>query len=275
MSDEPVPWSKDPSFEAEFGCKLGDVRELHRDYDLDAIRARALEPSSAGPPPAVPRGLGRIVGGGGAVAVVLAALLGGWWLSAPDDSPPAPPARAERAPAPAPTPLAPAASPPEPLPVVAPRPAPAKVVPIEPVPIPVVVAPPPAEAPSAGPSAATWLQAENEAFRAAQEALVAGDAAEALRQFDAYLQAWPDAHLRDEADLGRLEALVGLARWPEAEASAAVLATRPSLAEKRPHVLAFRAQALAGLGRCREAVDVAAEVSRQHAAAARRSCVAP
>ena len=285
MSEEPLRMSDDPEFERAFGVPLDPLDVLHRDYDLAGIKARAF----SGAPVATPRApLRWLAGGGGAAAALLAALLGGWWtLGVPSPAPPDHQESAAVAPdrvLPLPTPpiavVPPAA---EPRPVNAPleearRPAPRP--PLEPRPalVPpaqlVVVAPAEALVGADGPNGMTFLQAENAEFDRAAQRAEEDEPADALRLFEGYVAHWPQGRLVDEADLGRLDALRSLARWDEVEHLAAGLAARGSLVEKQPFLFGVRAEALAALGRCGEAVDVAGRVSREQASATRRSCPA-
>src|SRR5688500_1409009 len=107
MSDEPIRWADDPSVESELGCRLDEVRALHRGYDLDGIRARAFGGAVPPAPPAAPaapasRARWWAAGGGSAAAVVIGVIVA-WLLgSAPEVEPVAAPPAAveERLPAP-------------------------------------------------------------------------------------------------------------------------------------------------------------------------------
>jgi TolA-binding protein len=128
-----------------------------------------------------------------------------------------------------------------------------------------------AEAPSA-PAPQSTLGVQNEAFRAAESALYAGDYEGALRRYDAYLARFPKGKYQDEVQLGRLQALFGMGDKAATEALARSIQDLPSLSGRREEILRLRAESLVLLDRCEEALLVAGEIPSKAGAEVRRVC---
>jgi hypothetical protein len=77
----------------------------------------------------------------------------------------------------------------------------------------------------------------------------------ALRELDAYLQAYPRGELVVEAELSRLEALLGLARGDAALSSSERLRADRRFVAKRATLSLFAIEALVQQGRCDEALS--------------------
>lgn len=251
MSEEPTRWRDDPTQDPG----LASLDELYRGYALPGV------------PKVPPTPPWRWWWGGGGVGVALA-LVAAWWfwpvaptaVVAPETAPAvamAPPQRADEAvvdDAPvADTPVvAVAAAEPPKRAAVAPAPVPPEP-PTEPaVAVVVAEAAPPKVEPTWAPGT---LDAELREIGLARERLEEADHTRALAAFDAYLAAWPDGRFRAEARLGRLDCLVGLARWSEVAALAGELLDGGEVtANRRPAIEGQRARALVLTGRCPEAL---------------------
>lgn len=129
----------------------------------------------------------------------------------------------------------------------------------------------PEEAPMA-PVAPSTLDRENNALGIANEALANGDFQEARDLYQDYLVHFPKGRLRDEAQLGRLQALFGLGDKVATEAAARSVQDLPSLSGRRAEILQLRAESLVLLDRCEEALALTEEIPPRAAAEVRRTC---
>lgn len=307
MSEGPRRLRDDPDFAWETGCDLADEAFAVGGYDLPALKGRLLAevvPPSAGAPLRSASGMstwGPLVGAG--VALLGLGVLGGLWWATPE-----PPATTVApvvvAPA-APAPAAPMARP-MPVPVVAPAPPVVPSVPVAPAArpaappaapvatheapgpapaVPVVEAEPEAEAEAAATTveatpeaagvdevASGGLAAELALFDAATGAAAAGRDQEAADGFAAYAEQYPSGSLRDEADLGRLRALVALGDHAAVEGLVAELVDRPGLVAVRDGLVRTRAENLVWLRRCDEALTLVASLPGRDGADVRRAC---
>lgn len=91
----------------------------------------------------------------------------------------------------------------------------------------------------------------------------------ALSELDAYLREFPKGALAVEAELARLEAMLGLARADAALSLALRLGSDKRFAAQRARIAVARIEALTSLGRCAEASTVRAAGSLDARSAAR------
>lgn len=298
----------DDAFRRETGCDLGAEQRLVESADLSALRQAVIARA------AVESG-GAAVGsswllGGGGVALTAALALGLWSSSGPAPEPPAAvpevavisleaPASsaADRLPAAEPvagaTPTA--GDPLEPVPAAG-RPGVRPQAPLASASAaPEAVAPAaasPAEVMSATDGVAAVVEApdeptstvaarfgtlahENATMDEALALLEAGRWLEASRGFQDYLNLYRHGTYTREASINILECHVQLGNHRSVEGLAALLAEAPELSERRPDLLRIRAEALAALGRCDEAIRVAEELPRKISRAVREGCEAP
>lgn len=116
------------------------------------------------------------------------------------------------------------------------------------VPTPAVAAPAMEKPPARG-----ALAEQVRVYESGRTALLAGDGSVALREFDAYLGAYPAGALADEAAAARVDALVLMGQWERAVEAAEPLFQRDLPAPARARLFTQAAWALAQLGRCTRA----------------------
>jgi hypothetical protein len=111
------------------------------------------------------------------------------------------------------------------------------------------VAPEPPQRPAIGADVDT-LAVELRAYERGEDALKNRRYDVALRELDAYLQAYPRGELVVEAELSRLDALIGLGRGKGALSSAERLRLDKRFVAKRTRIELFLIEALVMLDRC-------------------------
>lgn len=116
------------------------------------------------------------------------------------------------------------------------------------------------------------IPAELRLYDPADDALKAGAYRQAVAGFEAYLEAWPEGGLRDEAELGMLRALHGANDAQGTAALAERLQHRSALSGHREEILRLRAESLSVLGRCKDALWVAEDLPARIAGPIKRSC---
>ncbi|HHO52370.1 MAG TPA: hypothetical protein ENK18_16240 [Deltaproteobacteria bacterium] len=116
------------------------------------------------------------------------------------------------------------------------------------------------------------IPAELRLYDPADEALENGAYRRAVAGFEAYLEAWPEGGLRDEAELGMLRALHGASDAEGTAKLAERLRYRPSLTSHREEILRLQAESLIVLGRCGDALLLAEDLPARVAAPIKRSC---
>lgn len=295
--NEPLRLSRDPAFRDELGCDLADEALALTPPDLDAIRARVVEPPAAAPRPRPWLRSPLVRLGGAVVALGVLVWLGMMGGGAVQPTPVAAPVAVPTEPGPevVTAPSSPRLPPPTALPAPAVAPADAPATQVNPAPLlssprrPQLPTPPaPVERtdPTAGPppfpveealaasppAPAGDLATQTAAFGEAEARLGEGAATEALGLYRAYLQRWPEGAFRAEARFGELRAARATGHAADVEALAATLVADPALIGRRAEIQALRAQALAQLGRCQEADDLAADLSRETRRSVRRIC---
>jgi len=100
----------------------------------------------------------------------------------------------------------------------------------------------------------------------AATALREGDYLRAEQMYERYLAEWPSGPQVPEATIGLLQARFGRGDAAGAEALAKKMQGDPTFFEEREEILRFRAESLVQLNRCREALDLAEELSDRSAA---------
>jgi len=298
MTSGPRRLRDDPDFQWETGCDLADEVSIVPPGDLSAVKAGLLAHIAAAPIPVetqpavlaggVGAGMARLglFGLGGGVLLVGAYLLGA--QSTQDRAPPPPPPpQMDTAPTRVPPTLVPAARTPTAA-VVAPgaggppptrsiarrsmvpqTAAPAGTADEQPLP---VVAPPTVSAVPVRSSPQSGVAAQMRMFEPAVGLLQDGEADAAARAFQDYLRAWPQGDLRDEAELGLLQALFASGDAARTAQLAARLEGRTSLHHRRLDILRLRAESLILLSRCDEALVLADGLPNRVAAPIRRGC---
>ena len=296
----PTRWKDDPNFIIESGIDLNHEATGVGGYQLEAMRAAVI----VGEIPIAASSTGMVAAAGASIALVGAGLL--WFAFSPipaADVAPAPTAAVAVIQA------APAAAAPAPQPVVqtvmelagppaiknvgphseAPAPvaglagtddAPDEdasesvVTPAGPAELQAVAAPGTSSAPGqeAQPPAMGDMAEHQAMYTQGLVALKAGDLISANETFGHYLEKWPQGVLRDEVLVSVLEVLVRQQSWFDAERVAASLIAMPELSERRIELNRVRAQALVHLGRCDEAMAVAAVLDRTDMVSIRKTC---
>lgn len=293
----------DPDFRWETGCDLSAEEEAVGAFDHEKMRARLVAAALAGAPPAIPAGpkgpspwwaFAKPVAG---VVALVGALGTAYVAGLRAGSEPQPAASVAPIEAPLPQRVVPPPAVPSALPVVEEAVVVPVVVPPPPERVPTLVAPVPTALEPAAPTAEVGVVppapvvAEVEPpvvvlaapsrstmgpqlaqYDRALEQLERGEHAAARDGFLLYLATWPDGDLRPEAQIGLLQSLHGTGDAAAAESLAAKLQDLPDFRDRRSNILRLRAESLVVLGRCDEAVSVAADLSSREQADIRRAC---